>query len=263
MPLLAGVPPPAAAGHSAASFGLRVILTGGELLDTPYVLDTVAMTWANLTGLGIGDGRLTRSSHASLPMGKRLLLFGGIDPQTEEALDDIIELCTEASTPSTTMAGFDGHGALASLVMQGRTPPARSLHAVAHAGKRVVLVGGKGGRHGLAISEESFAETEQRAKEEGELADEIRGIMKKAQASANKDRKREQAALAAEAEAEAMAVAEAAKAEKDAEMKKRGDEALRKEQEELRRRKLAEDERRKEASLRTGGGFKLPDPPPK
>ena len=262
-PEVSGTAPPAASGHCAATFGPRLLLTGGELPPRPYILDAASMVWSTLAGPSI-DSQLCRSHPASLPSGKRLLLHGGTDPNSDEALgDETLELCTEAAAASTTLGGFDGHGALAVAPVAGRRPPNRSLHSAARAGTVVVLLGGKGGRHGLSLAEEDAAETTRRTKEERELADEIDGIVKKVQAGVKKMQKAEKAALALAAAAEAEAAAAEAKDARDVELRKRGDEALRKEKEELRRRKAAEEERKKEASLRTGGGYKLgPAPAP-
>ena len=222
---------------------LSVVLIGGELRQ-PYVLDTRAMAWACLEvaspaaspaaspGLAAGLGRL---NHACLQVGRRVLIHGGIDPMSEVALDDTLELSGGLSAALVSEAAVT----YGSVKMSGRKPTARSQHCVARAGRHVVLVGGLGGRHGLAVAEEEAAETEQREREEAEIAVEvgqalkgIRDTLKGEAARAKQDQRRERAEEKKAAEAAAAAVAAetaaAAAAARDALLQKRGEEALRK-----------------------------------
>lgn len=270
-PAAVGDAPPPSVGHSMSAVGVRALLLGGSLLDAAYVLDATSWAWARLEA---GEGVLSRSLHAALPLGRRVLLFGGVDAATDEELSTAASVRLEAGPQGASVAA-----APCEIGRRGgaRPPPRRSHVCAARVGGSLLFFGGRdgGNRDGRQLGGESLCcvegedEAAQRAQDEEELAEEVAAALRARRAQAkgdDKQRRQELAAQAAQTEREAAAVradeARRAREAADRSLRERGEAAAAALREEGRRKeRLAREAKEAFTANRTGGGFKLASEP--
>lgn len=156
-PVVSGDVPPESAGHTLSAIGVRALLLGGSLLDCAYVLDATSWVWARLEA---GEGSLSRSLHAAVPLGKRVLLLGGVDANTDEELDTAVSVRLESAQeggggrPNGAAGTAGDAGArpqviamVCAIERRGsvKPPPARSHVCGVRVGSTLLFLGGRGG----------------------------------------------------------------------------------------------------------------------
>jgi hypothetical protein len=262
-PECTGELPPEACGHSLTQVGVRVVLAGGGLPDRVYVLETVTWAWS---ATAVEEGALARAYHTALPLGRSVLLFGGIDNLTDGELGSaaLIRLSADG----------DGDGAAelvaAEIAQQGgaKPPPPRSHLCGARVGGALVFLGGRGGGHlggEMVCCAEAADETAKRTAEEEALAAEVEAALKAAKTLLKADEKK--AASETKKAADAEKRAQAARAADDDRLAKQASALALKERGEAAAAAIREEQKKKAAkekadkaeflANRTGGGFKL------
>jgi N-acetylneuraminic acid mutarotase len=123
--------PPARAGHAMTTVGNKIILFGGTGAGGVVLGDT--WEWDSLTWALVGSGTnpTARTGHAMAALGQKVVLFGG---QAAEAGFGVAE------TPLHDTWEWDG--ATWTQLAPLTYPTARSAHAMATLGDKVVLFGG-------------------------------------------------------------------------------------------------------------------------
>jgi len=124
--------PSARADHAMATLGDEVVLFGGEVSvgSVPYLADTWqwdGRLWSELAPAARPPGR---ANHAMATLGNNVILFGG-DAPTSDGL-------------SSTIYGdtWQWDGTTWTALAPPTSPPARTNHAMATLGNKVVLFGG-------------------------------------------------------------------------------------------------------------------------